>query len=336
MKPTLTLHLRLLDRTKTLEVAAIHTRGGLKDIRNVSAYLSGSPALYSYNDERNEVEVANRIFAGTYTFEYNNVRVSEDSPSGMCNPEIAAYINGEYQNLLFLSDGEESITYSPVGNNQTIWHEAPFYAANKTMDIHYNETWANATFSYDWPSLKITRNVIMNSGQSSVDVVFELVPINSTLREFTVNIWGAFYTSLESFVVQNSSITLQQRLQTNDQVQSKIAIVDTNGEIDNAQVFVKDPKYSMSLATYSLKPLQDSLSVHLRISVITKMSEANSNAISFYDSYDLIKDLKIDYIFLNKDRIDEYNRFVSDSGHYKMVFENGSIIIFRVTSEGNS
>lgn len=58
----------------------------------------------------------------------------------MCNPEIAAYINGQYQNLLFLSDGEESITYSSVENKQTVWHEAPFYAVNKTTDMHYNET----------------------------------------------------------------------------------------------------------------------------------------------------------------------------------------------------
>jgi hypothetical protein len=202
--------------------------------------------------------------------------------------------------------------------------------------MHYNETWANATFSYDWPSLKVTRNVIMDSRQSSVDVIFELTPTNSTLGLFTVNIWGAFYTSLESFVVQNSSITLQQELQTNDQVQTKIAIVDTNGEVENAQVFVKDPRYSMPLATYSLKPLQDSLSVHLRISIITKTSGANNNEINFYNSYDLIKDLKIDYILLNKNRIDEYNRFVSDSEHYKMVFENVSVIIFRVTSEGSS
>jgi hypothetical protein len=126
----------------------------------------------------------------------------------MCNPEIAAYINGQYQNLLFLSDGEESITYSPVENKQTVWHEAPFYAVNKTTDMHYNETWANTTFSYEWPSLKVTRSTIMNSGQSGVDVIFELTPTNSTLGQFTVNIWGAFYTSLESFDIQNSSITL--------------------------------------------------------------------------------------------------------------------------------
>lgn len=296
---------------------------------------AGFPALYSYSDERNEVEVANNIFAGTYTFEYGNMRVSEDSPSGMCNPEIAAYINGQYQNLLFLSDGEESIALSPVGNNQTVWLEAPLYAVNKTVDMYYNGTWGNATFVYDWPSLKVTRTVIMDGGQS-VDVIFELAPANSTLGEFTVNIWGAFYTSLESFDVQNSSITLQQKLQTNDQVETRIAILNTNGEIENAQVFAKDPKYSMPLVAYSLKPLQDDLSVHLRISIITKLPEANNGTVNFYNSYDLLKDLKIDYIFLNKDRTDEYNRFVSDSEHYTIVFENGSIVIFRVTLEGHS
>lgn len=297
---------------------------------------AGPPALYTYADERSQVEAANNIFAGTYTFEYGNMRVSEDYPSGMCNPEIAGYIDGQYQNLLFLSDGEELITFSPLGNNQTVWSEAPLYAVNKTVNMYYSGTLGNATFVYEWPNLKVTRSVIMDGGQS-VDVVFELEPANSTLQEFTVNVWGAFYSSLESFDVQNSSITLQQKLQTNDQVETRIAVLSTNGEIEHAQVFAKDPEYSMTLATYSLKPLQDDLSVHLRISIITKMSGAsNNNTINLYNAYDLLKDMEIDYIFLNKGWTDEYNRFLSDSEHYRMVFENGSIVIFRVNLEGNS
>ena len=291
---------------------------------------AGSPALYTYSDEVHEVEVANNIFAGTYSFEYGNVRVSEDYPSGMCNPEIADYVDGQFQNLLFLSDGEESVTFSPVGSNQTVWNVAPLYAVNKTTGLYYNETYANATFTYDWPTLEVTRSVIMNSGQPYVDVIFDLTPENSTLDEFTVNIWGAFYTSLESFDIQNSTITLQQQLQTSDVVDTRIAVLNTNGEIENAQAFLKDPKYSMPLVTYSLKPLQDNLFVDFRISILTKTSEANNNTINFYNAYDLIKELNIDYIFLNKERIDEYNRFVSDSEHYKIVFENGSIVIFQV------
>jgi hypothetical protein len=291
---------------------------------------SGSPALYTYTNEVHQVEVANSIFAGTYSFEYGNIRVSEDYPSGMCNPEIADYVDGQFQNLLFLSDGEESITFSPFGNNQTAYNEAPLYAVNKTTDMYYNETWGNATFTYDWPSLKVTRSVIMNSGEPYVDVIFELTPENSTLEEFTVNMWGAFYTTLQSFNVQNSTITFQQELQTNDDVQTRIEVVNTNGEIENAQAFFKDPKYSMPCATYSLKPLKNGLFVDFRISILTKTSDANNNTINFCNAYDLIKDSKIDYIFLNKNRIDEYDRFVSDSEHYKIVFENGSIVIFKV------
>lgn len=299
--------------------------------------FSGNPEFYSYSYEREEVNVANRIFAGNYLFEYNNVRVSESFPSGMGNPEIATLINGEYQNVLFLNDGGQELVFSPVENQQIIWYETPSYAENKESIIYCNETFANATFTYEWSRLILTRTVIMNPQQSSIDVIFEILPINSTLKQFKISLWPSFYTSLENFEINGSTTSLFIRTPSNKIVETKVAIIQTNGELNETMVLFKDPKYSMPVATYSLKPLQSTLSVRIRISIVT--NDTNNRTIQFFNSYSLIKDLGIDYIFLNKKRVNEYQRFLNDSQHFTIVFplkENETIAVFKVKLEENS
>jgi hypothetical protein len=198
------------------------------------------------------------------------------------------------------------------------------------MNMFYDETLANATFSYDWSRLKLVRSVIIDSERSNVDVVFRLTSLNSTLRQFVVNVWGSYYTSLEGFTVQNSTVALRQKVQTNDLVGTRIEILDTDGHLNGTQVFSKDPKYSLPCVTYTFTPISNGLSVRIRISLDSTATEQDSQNITFFSSYDLSKDLGINYIFLNKARIKEYRRFIADSEHYSIMFENETIAIFKV------
>jgi len=297
-------------------------------------FHAGFTTWYTYQDERSETTMTNRIFAGNYVFEFGSLRISDNFPSCSGNPEIAILSSGQYQNVLFLNDAEEGIVFSPIGNQTVIWGQSPFFAVTKTVNINYNETWANATFSYEWSGLELTRSIIMNSDQSSVDIIFQVVPENSTLRQFTLNFWTGSFSLLENYETQGSNVTLYQNLPSNEDVETRIAILDTNGALNNTQVFLKDPKYSLPLVTYSLVPLQKSLFVEVKISITTKTSETDNTTMNFFNSYDLIKEAGIDYIFLNKDRANEYNRFVNDPDHFAIVFENGSIVIFKVAQGG--
>lgn len=293
---------------------------------------AGNPEFFSYSYEREEVSIANRIFAGNYLFEYNNLRVSESFPSDMGNPEIAILTDGQYQNVLFLSDGEQELVFSPVENQQILWHEAPFYAKNKESIIYCNETLANATFTYEWSHLRVTRTLMMDLQQPSIDVIFEVLPINSTIKQFRINLRPSFYTSLENFEIRGSTISLFIRTPSNKIVEAKVSMIQTNGKLNETLLF-KDPKYSMPVATYSLEPLQNILSVRIRISIAA--NNTNNGTMQFYNSYTLIKNLGIDYIFLNKLRVNEYHRFLSDSKHFKIVFQNETIAVFKVDMEEN-
>jgi hypothetical protein len=294
------------------------------------SYHSGLTKLYTYEDERLTTERINRIFAGTYGFEFNNLRVSESFPFPISNPEISAFVNGQYRNIIFLSDGTEELVFSPIETDQIVWHESPFYAENKTVAFNSNETWANATYTYEWSHLKVVKNVVVSSQDSSVDIAFHILPKNSKLKQFRTSLWTSYFNLLEDYSINNSTILLRQRLPSNAVVETELSLLETNGEINGTDVFFKDPKYSMPAATYSLTPLQDELYARFRITIISDNSGESKQSLELYNSNDLITELRINYFFINKGRINEYYRFLNDNNHFAVAFENEKIAIFRV------
>jgi hypothetical protein len=70
--------------------------------------------------------------------------------------------------------------------------------------------------------------------------------------------------------------------------------------------------------------------VHFRISISNSNQQETSPTVRFYNSYTLIRNLGIDYFFVNKGRTAEYHKFLDDSEHFAVEFENEKIVIFKV------
>lgn len=298
------------------------------------SFHTGSAMWYTYKDEQSEAVIADKIFAGAYIFEYGNIEVSESFPSGMGNPEIGISVNGQRQGVLFLRDDKQELSFSSMGNESVTLHETLFDAKNKTLSLHYNETWANLIATYEWAQLKVIRSTIIGLEQSSVDVIFEVLPMNSTLKQFNINFWASNFTSIEGYWINNSTMTLYQKILYSKAVTTQIKILDTDSEFLNATVLSQGAQKPIPLATYSLKPLNQSMYVHIRISVSATTVPGTSNqTVHFYNSSSLIEDLGIDHIFQNKDRTIEYQRFLNDSEHFTIIFENRTIAIFKVNSK---
>jgi len=169
----------------------------------------------------------------------------------------------------------------------------------------------------------------MSLEQPSVDVTYEISPTNSTLRQFNINLWASNSTLIENYWNHSSTITLNEKVLFSRAVTTQVEIVDTDGELLNSTILPQGVGY-MPVVTYSMKPLNNSMYVHIRISLATFASDAGDQRFHFYNSYNLIRDLGIDYVFLNKYRVIEYQRFLNDSEHFTVVFENNTIVIFKV------
>jgi hypothetical protein len=108
-------------------------------------------------------------------------------------------------------------------------------------------------------------------------------------------------------------------------------LLDTNGKVTNTEIFFESPEKSRPVAKYQIAPLKGNLTVKLRVSLDTSSSRTNAD-IDFFSSYDLVNNLKIDYILLDKGWSSQYYRFLYDKEHYFPVYENNKVVIFRVNN----
>ncbi|MFC1486750.1 glycosyltransferase family 39 protein [Thermoproteota archaeon] len=213
---------------------------------------------------------------------------------------------------------------------------APFYSENRTSSIEYDETSANFTITYEQPYIEINRSVIISEEKSSVDVIFQILPKNSTLTMFKVNLWALFDTSLEDCeVLENHGVSLSQA-SPNEDTRVQIEVIKTNGNLNRYTVWFENTKESAPVPSYYFEPdpLQDNLYVHIRIFIVSPFIESptektnDNQTFTVYNSYDLIEYLHIDYILIN--RYQAIDLFRIDSEHYTEVFQNDSIVIFKV------
>ncbi len=297
---------------------------------------SGDLQYYSYQRQRDEVRIANRIFAGIYPFEYENIRVTESHPSPTTNPEIAAFIDNAYQGMLTLNDAQHQLFFSRNENDQELFSSTGLSFKNSTSSIQYGKTRANFTVSYEQPYFDIVRSVIIGEESSSVDVIFQISPKNSILKSFTVNLWSLFKTSLEDWNIINDYGFSISEAALNEDLQMNITVQETNGKLTKADLLFEDPKGSPAVVSYQFKPVQESLYVSIRIFIESSIEDTHDTQISFDPSYDLLKDLGIDYILLNEGRDIQHDRFGAESDHseyFELVFQskNGFIFIYKVT-----
>ncbi|MEM2424553.1 MAG: hypothetical protein QXM00_08770 [Candidatus Bathyarchaeia archaeon] len=295
---------------------------------------AADPEFFSYLYERIEVDFANHIFAGRYAFDCGPIQVSENFPSGGGNPMLAALINSQYQKILFLNDAEMEITLSPKENKNVTLREVPFHAEKKIEEIRFNETWLNATFIYTWQHLIMYRSIMAGSGQSYLNVIFRISPVNASIKLFNINFRSPPYMQLEEYRIDESAVYIRQRTPLNRIIKLEIAVQQSNAEINYIKLNPKDSNYSMPLISFSLKPRQKDLYLALRVSIDASGSPDSANQkLKLYDSHELIRNLKVKYVLIDKNRADEYYRFLLDPENFTPVFQNERITIFRVNSD---
>jgi hypothetical protein len=291
--------------------------------------FTGDLQYFSYQFERDNVNITNRIFAGTYGVEYGNLRVTEASPAGTSNPQIDTYIKDDYEHLITINDNQNQLFYTPDGSDQTM-ATSPFYTENGTSTVASDDSVANITVTYEQTNFELSRSVVVGPEQDAVDVYFHALPINCTLTTFKINLWTMFDTTPQNCNVDaNGAVNLIQELPSGN-VTTKITVVDTNGELNNTRVIFDNLQKGKPVVSYLFDPQQSDLVVHLRVSIDSPTPKPTNPTVKVYDCYSLIKELKIDYIMINKYRVDEYQRFLYDSAHFTTVFQNDNVAILKV------
>ncbi|MCW4010188.1 MAG: 6-pyruvoyl-tetrahydropterin synthase-related protein [Candidatus Bathyarchaeota archaeon] len=297
---------------------------------NRTCMFTGDLEYYSFQFERDNVRTTNRIFSGTSVFECGNLSVTDSYPANIKNPQISLISGNKNVGLLTVNDGQNQLFYSPTENPQAM-SIAPFYSdESKTVNIQNSSSHANLLVTYETSQFELSRSVILGEENTSVDILYQIHPINVTLHAFKINLWSLFPTSLQNCSIQNDSLVMLSGQSSETDLNATIRLVETNGELMTARVLFENPKSSTPIVNYVFEPTNNDLLVHLRVTINSLDPATEDQTVQRYDSYDLLNELNVSYIVLNKYRDTELQRFSADTSHFTPVYQNDRIVIFNV------
>ncbi|NLE05628.1 MAG: hypothetical protein GX638_12620, partial [Crenarchaeota archaeon] len=253
-------------------------------------------------------------------------------PNGEYNPLISAFIDEKYEKLFSFNDVKNQLILSSLEDEEKSYITSG-YSENGT--VSYTQTNYSVTLEvvYEEENFVLTRKVIMNRNSSAVDIIYNISPKNSTLEEFRINISALFETSSKDCNVTQDSVAIFNNI-INKETSAEIRIIEHNGNINGTNIIFGDLAGSKPTIKYTLEPSQDDLYVHLRLTTNLPTSDPEEDVLEendmFNTAYDLLAELDVDYIMVNRYREIEYTRFLYDSEHFSIEYDNnGSVCIFK-------
>jgi|OSPMetMinimDraft_2_1075162.scaffolds.fasta_scaffold03693_2 hypothetical protein len=260
---------------------------------------------------------ANIISLGNYVLESKNLFIADDFPYGYSTPGIYIKTADYYLPLIYLYDEAQTFNFSSSFSNML---SAPI---KKIFDITQNMNVISITYKYAWDFGEVFRTISLTSEQN-ISISYLLKLYKYSINELDIRV----FISQENIVENVSHIGNLM----------KLSLLTPNGKIDVFMNFLatspikdlrfntNDPKYKLSSITVVLTPENPKVGVTIEVNVWKV--EANSY-VKLYNSYELMKLLNIEYIFIDKDKsYSDYIRF-NFNPYFSKTFENDRIAIFR-------
>jgi hypothetical protein len=186
---------------------------------------------------------------------------------------------------------------------------------------------------YSTPSnraLRINKMVSIYNYSSVVDTFFEIEP-EANVTSITIPIFKSDFVDLDSLTKRDREIILQVVTPMGAQVQVNIS-PEYNGTLE-IQDSSSAPLAAQERGMFTFVFLKPSADNPIRIRfAFPKLVSGNQDVVEYYNTYELIKSLDIDYILVNQYHPIEFERFSSDKDHFSKEFENGEVAVFRVTN----
>ena len=294
--------------------------------------MSCDPQVFIFKDEREENDVANMVFSATHTSENNYIRLYEAFPfHDLGNPGIAVKKDGMFWNSIIFDDTFTTVSYTSGNDSKAVRYASFSQAQNKSMLLSCNDSVWEAYYSYYWGDMTATRAVIMESDSPFVELTYRIDLENSSLKYFYANVWGSRQSVFENYKVDENETTFSQKI-LNERLRVKISILETSGLTAVTNLFLNDPVRLAPRIFYAFNHTATLNRSYLCVKFRVELIEHDQNSegfLHYYNTYELIKEYSIDYILLSKDWAEIKQRFLDDSDHFKKVYENESIIIFK-------
>ena len=282
-----------------------------------------------YQDERELAMNANIIFSGTNVIVNDYIMVAETIYAKWGNPEIGVNIGDFYEKVLFFADNETIITYQKNYDSLLINASLSDMKCKKIEALQLkNRTELAIIYSSEDGLLNVTKRISVSKLSSSTSVSFN-IQCKENLTRAMISILRSDFVGFENYdKISNKSIRLHLITPMNIHLKAELS-VEYDGKVET--YFPEQHKSDdRALVTFIFSNLPKYCQINFKLT-LPKLIESHLNSVEYYDTYELIEQLGIDYILVNKNRVREFEWLSSDSKHFQRVYENKEIAIFKVT-----
>ena len=259
------------------------------------AFMVGDLKFFIYESERQQVDVANKIFSGHHVVDNGYIRVCDAFPVVTINPEILVNLGTKFQNVLFFTDS--NITSANV----------PRYIENGTIHRDVTNQKATITYSYMKNLTKLHRTVELNAGKPYLDVIYNVTLADSTLDKFRVWVWKSFTVlAVDAPYLEytEEATTVVWTLKDNygELISVTVTLFETNG---NMNISLASPWRNLTAtrsapaAIFTFNASKKNLYIKMRVTVEPKITPITTD-VRYFNAYELMEYYGIDYILLDK------------------------------------
>jgi len=283
-----------------------------------------------YQDERELATNANIIFSGTNVIVNDYIMVAETIYAKWGNPEIGVNIGDFYEKILFFADNETIITYQKNHDSQLINASLSDMKCKKIEAPQLkNRTELTIIYSSEDELLNVTKRISVSKLSSSTNVSFN-IQCKENLTRAIISILRSDFVGFQGYDrISNKSICLYLITPMNIHLKAELS-VEYDGKVETYFPLEHYRNDNRTLVTFIFSNLPKYCQINFKLT-LPKLIESHLNSVEYYDTYELIKQLGIDYILINKNRVREFEWLSSDSKHFQKVHENEEIAIFKVT-----
>ncbi|MHA1833142.1 MAG: hypothetical protein ACTSV7_04065, partial [Candidatus Baldrarchaeia archaeon] len=278
-----------------------------------------------YYDERNFAEKANLIFSGTDILKNDFIMAAETYGDKQGILEMGVNIGDFYENILFLNDSEVIIAYKQDSHFR-----------NMTLtDVGNRNKSANVTvIKIDYLSelLNATKEIMVSDDSSTINLSFRF----DYSAQPMLNITSIAIPMFKSDFVDVIQLNMNSDNSTTLDILSPMrASVSTRIQVEYNGIIEIEPNYgpwyekAQKIITYNISQPQETNVIHFKV-IFPKLVNSNHSQTEYYNAYDLIDSLNINYIMINNNRKREYAWFASDTKNFTIVYSNKEITIFSV------
>jgi len=286
---------------------------------------TGNPLYFTYTEERRRVADANRFFTGNYVMENGALRAIDNFPGDGANPEIWLFRSDGYRQNFYLNDSSILVSFT------------------NGLNPSQNRTWS--------PSTRDISEVVWSAGP----------PPSLLVRRSESGI------ELERILhLDGNRIVIEMRFSVSDGLVlwSKILVGLARGNVF-ANPVVSGTTLTATLSTPGLPDLPFIMSVatnpgtNVTLNQIDGGADAGTQALLIlsteasarsiqtiwiqiefptlragavvgWDAFPIASANGVEYVFQDKRREDALHRFLSDQVHFRLLFENSNVAIFRI------